>query len=44
MTRWFAASPEKVREAGISELLMKPVARRTLAETVRRVLDKRSKG
>lgn len=34
-------SPEKARAAGISDFLMKPVAQRMMAETVRRVLDNR---
>ena len=34
-------SPERAKEAGISEFLMKPVEKRRLAETVRRVLDTR---
>ncbi len=36
-------SVEKAKAAGISELLMKPVVKRTLAETVRRVLDRRNR-
>ena len=34
-------SPEKAKEAGIREFVMKPVAKREAAETVRRVLDSR---
>jgi CheY-like chemotaxis protein len=34
-------SSEKARAAGISAFVMKPVAKRELAETVRRVLDKK---
>lgn len=34
-----AVSPEKAKAVGINEFLMKPVAKRKLAETVRRVLD-----
>ncbi len=34
-------SPAKAREAGISALLIKPVAKKELAETVRRALDRR---
>jgi two-component system cell cycle sensor histidine kinase/response regulator CckA len=37
-------TPEKAREKGISEFLLKPVVARELAETVRRVLDGRSGG
>jgi PAS domain S-box-containing protein len=33
------ASPEKAQEVGIRAFVMKPVARKELAETVRRVLD-----
>lgn len=36
-------SPEKAKAAGISEFLIKPVDKRELAETVRRVLDSREK-
>jgi PAS domain S-box-containing protein len=39
-----AVSPEKVHAAGISGFLMKPVQRRELAETVRRVMDKEDRG
>jgi predicted PurR-regulated permease PerM len=35
------ASPEKAQEAGIRAFLMKPLMRKELAETVRRVLDHR---
>ncbi|HME45300.1 MAG TPA: PAS domain S-box protein [Syntrophorhabdales bacterium] len=34
-------SAEKAKEAGISEFIMKPVVKRELAETIRRVLDGR---
>ncbi len=34
-------SPEKASEAGIKEFLTKPIDRREMAETVRRVLDTR---
>jgi PAS domain S-box-containing protein len=34
-----AASPEKAKEAGIRDFLMKPIVRKELSETVRRVLD-----
>jgi two-component system, cell cycle sensor histidine kinase and response regulator CckA len=34
-----AASPENIAEMGVREILMKPVEKKTLAETVRRVLD-----
>jgi YesN/AraC family two-component response regulator len=36
-------SPETAREAGISEFVMKPIAKREVAETIRRVLDKRER-
>lgn len=36
-----AASPEKAKKAGISEFLMKPIVRSKLAETVRKVLDRK---
>jgi CheY-like chemotaxis protein len=32
-------SPEKVKEVGIKQFLMKPLAKQELAEAVRRVLD-----
>ena len=32
-------SPEKARSLGIKEFLMKPIMKRQLAETVRKVLD-----
>ena len=35
------ASPEKAKEAGIKEFLMKPVDKRDLAKAVRRVLDEK---
>ena len=35
-----AVSPEKAKSVGISEFVMKPVAKREVAETVRRVLDR----
>ena len=35
------ATPEKLRELGIDELLLKPVGRRDLAESVRSVLDRK---
>ena len=34
-------SPEKAKSVGISEFVMKPVVKREVAETVRRVLDKK---
>ncbi len=34
-------SPEKATSVGISEFVMKPVSKREMAETVRRVLDRR---
>jgi len=37
-------SPEKVKEAGISEFLMKPLAKVEIASVVRRVLDTKSEG
>jgi FixJ family two-component response regulator len=36
-------SPEKAKAAGIKEFLMKPVLKKKLAETVRRVLDSRNR-
>ena len=36
-------SPEKAKAAGIREFLMKPVLKKKLAETVRRVLDSRNR-
>ena len=36
-----AVSPEEAKAAGISEFVMKPIARREAAETIRRVLDTR---
>jgi PAS domain S-box-containing protein len=38
-----AVSPERTKAVGISEFLMKPVVARELAETVRQVLDDRTK-
>jgi CheY-like chemotaxis protein len=35
-----AVSPERAKEAGIKEFLMKPLEKRTLAEAIRRVLNK----
>ena len=37
------ASPKKAQAAGISEFLTKPVSKRELAETIRRVLDSRNR-
>jgi CheY-like chemotaxis protein len=34
-----AASPEAAKSAGISELVMKPIVKREMAETIRKVLD-----
>jgi len=36
-----AVSPEKAKKAGVKEFLMKPLARKELAEAIRRVLDAR---
>ena len=38
-----AVSPEKAKSAGVSEFVMKPVVKRELAKTVRRVLDHRNR-
>ncbi|MEN6617679.1 MAG: PAS domain S-box protein, partial [Syntrophorhabdus sp.] len=38
-----AVSPETAKEAGIKDFLMKPVAKKELAEAVRKVLDKPGK-
>jgi FixJ family two-component response regulator len=35
-----AVSPERAKEAGIKEFLMKPIEKRTLAEAIRRILNK----
>jgi CheY-like chemotaxis protein len=35
-------TPEEAREAGITEMVLKPYDQRRLAETVRRILDSRS--
>jgi FixJ family two-component response regulator len=37
-----SVSPEKAKEAGIKEFLMKPLGRQELAEVIRRVLDDRT--
>ena len=37
-------SPEKAKKAGISTFAMKPLERKELAETVRKVLDARMVG
>ena len=37
-------SPEKAKEIGIREFLMKPLANRELAQAVRRVLDAKVEG
>jgi FixJ family two-component response regulator len=34
---------DKLKEAGIREFLMKPLAKKDLAEVIRRVLDKETK-
>ena len=34
-----SVSPEKAKEAGIKEFLMKPLGKQELAEVIRRVLD-----
>jgi PAS domain S-box-containing protein len=38
-----AMTPEKLEEAGFQEMLMKPLRRRELGESLRRVLDSRTK-
>jgi two-component system, cell cycle sensor histidine kinase and response regulator CckA len=37
-------SADKAKEAGISEFVMKPMVRRELADTIRRVLDRGKAG
>jgi signal transduction histidine kinase/ActR/RegA family two-component response regulator/PAS domain-containing protein len=37
-----AVTPESLEEAGVTELLMKPLAKQELAEVIRRVLDDRA--
>ena len=37
-------SADKAREAGICEFVMKPMVRKELAETIRKVLDGRKAG
>jgi PAS domain S-box-containing protein len=39
-----STSPEKAKEAGIKEFLIKPLGKQQLAEVVRRVLDTKSEG
>jgi PAS domain S-box-containing protein len=39
-----SVSPEKAKEAGIKEFVMKPLAKKELAVVVRRVLDTKSEG
>lgn len=38
-----SVSPEAAHEAGIGEFVMKPIAKREAAETIRRLLDRRAK-
>jgi FixJ family two-component response regulator len=38
-----AVSPETAKKAGIREFMMKPIVKREVAKTIRRVLDSRSK-
>ncbi|MGD0230136.1 MAG: response regulator [Syntrophorhabdales bacterium] len=39
-----AVSPDTARAAGISEFIMKPISKREVAETIRRLLDRRDRG
>jgi FixJ family two-component response regulator len=38
-----SVSPEKAKEAGIKEFLIKPLTRKELAESIHRALDKKTK-